>query len=104
MLFYCFMASGRSVFFYEAYHKDRAWVSAFQTTASLISAYVVPLFASIVTYHVFFFHRLYDFPGPLLARVSKLWHVYHTRHSLNHQLMQRLFLQYGPFGPVRKDR
>jgi hypothetical protein len=52
------------------------------------------LFFSITTYRVFF-HRLGKFPGPPLARVSKLWHVANTFDSHNYLLLENLRKEYG---------
>ena len=44
-----------------------------------------------------FFHRLRNFPGPVLASVSKFWHVAHCLDSKNHILLERLHEEYGDF-------
>lgn len=65
--------------------------------ASLISCcYVSSLFASMAVYRLFF-HRLCGFPGPLLARTTKLWHAWKGRHSKNHLLLDELHHKYGDF-------
>jgi hypothetical protein len=56
--------------------------------------YSLGLFGSIVVYRLFF-HRLRNFPGPRLARITKLWHVYHVRDSTNHELLKKLHEKYG---------
>ncbi|KAF6241864.1 hypothetical protein HO173_000576 [Letharia columbiana] len=42
-------------------------------------------------------HRLNGFPGPFLAKVTKLWHAAHLFDSKNHLLLGRLHQQYGNF-------
>ena len=60
--------------------------------------FLVSLFSSIGIYRVFF-HRLRRFPGPFLARVSKLWHVWKCvkSRSQNHIVLDELHKQYGDF-------
>lgn len=62
-------------------------------------AYLVCLFTSIVFYRVSQVHRLTaaGFPGPLAARVTKLWHVWECLSSKNHELLDRLHQDYGDF-------
>jgi len=60
----------------------------------LITGYVIGLFLSIAAYRLSPYHRLYRFPGPRLAAVSKFWHVWQCRDSRNHELMDRLHKEY----------
>lgn len=62
-------------------------------------AYLTGLFTSILFYRVSKWHRLtaVGFPGPLGARITKLWHVVACRHSRNHELLDRLHQEYGDF-------
>ncbi|PYI25535.1 cytochrome P450 [Aspergillus indologenus CBS 114.80] len=62
----------------------------------LITSYFATLTSSIITYWVSF-HRLRKFPGPRLAQVSKLWHVWKARHSRNYSVLQNLHSRYGDF-------
>ena len=65
--------------------------------ASLIFAcYLISLFTSMLVYRLLF-HRLCTFPGPVLARSSKLWHAWKVRYSKNHLLLDQLHRQYGDF-------
>lgn len=64
-------------------------------TSSLVAtSYLVALFSSIATYRLLF-HRLRAVNGPVLARVSKLWHVAHVLDSKNHVFLTRLQKKYG---------
>ena len=66
------------------------------TTGLTLFCYLIGLFTSIATYRARF-HRLRNFPGPRLAAMSKLWHVWQCRDSRNHLVLERLRQQYGPF-------
>ena len=60
----------------------------------IIAGYLFGLFASILLYRTSSFHRLHRFPGPKLAAMSKLWHVWQCRDSRNHELMDLLHEKY----------
>ncbi|PWY84975.1 cytochrome P450 [Aspergillus heteromorphus CBS 117.55] len=62
----------------------------------LIAGYLLSLFASITIYRLFF-HPLRHFPGPLGARISKLWHVWQARKCKNFLVLDALHAQYGDF-------
>ena len=65
------------------------------TKSSLIcTSHVVSLFFSIVIYRLFF-HHLHKLPGPVLASISKLWHVANTLDSHNYALLEDLSTKYG---------
>ncbi|KAL5042261.1 hypothetical protein BDW71DRAFT_200739 [Aspergillus fruticulosus] len=66
------------------------------TAIQLITGYVLGLLSSIGLYRAFF-HRLNSFPGPFLARTTKLWHLWKSRSSQNHFLLAELQKQYGDF-------
>ncbi|KAK9777657.1 putative Tryprostatin B 6-hydroxylase [Seiridium cardinale] len=68
----------------------------------LFSSYLLGLFGSITVYRLFF-HRLRRFPGPRLAALTKLWHVYQCRDSRNHMVLDALHKQYGTFVRTGKD-
>ena len=61
-----------------------------------IACYLLSLFTSIAIYRIYF-HRLRHFPGPRLAAVSKLWHVWQCRDSRNHLVLENLHQKYGSF-------
>lgn len=62
----------------------------------LYRRHFLPLFGSITIYRLYF-HRLNRFPGPRLAAVTKLWHVWQCRDSRNHQVLEKLHQEYGSF-------
>lgn len=79
-----------------------ASISRAMSEASLLSAlYLSSLFTSILVYRLWF-HGLHEFPGPVLARSTKLWHAWKGRQSQNHLLLDQLHCQYGDF--VRTGR
>lgn len=59
-------------------------------------AYTTGLWLSMSMYRLFF-HRLRAFPGPRLAALSKLWHVWKCRNSRGHLVLQDWFTKYGTF-------
>ena len=60
------------------------------------------LFTSILIYRIFF-HRLRSFPGPFLAKTTKLWHVSKVaQNSDNFRQLDALYHRYGDF--VRTGR
>ncbi|KAF2870137.1 cytochrome P450 [Massariosphaeria phaeospora] len=83
--------------FYYASQRSASYNSpALLNTAIMLLAYLTTLFSSMTIYHLFF-HRLVRFPGPRLAAISKFWHIHQARHSKNHEVMQAMYEQYGPY-------
>lgn len=62
--------------------------------ACIVGFYFSALFASMIVYRLFY-HPLSNFPGPKLAAVSKIWHIYQSRNSANHLLMEDMHRRYG---------
>ncbi|EAW15346.1 cytochrome P450 [Aspergillus clavatus NRRL 1] len=60
----------------------------------LIGGYLLSLYTSIAVYRLFY-HRLNSFSGPVLARTTKLWHVWKARHRQNHLVLLDLYQRYG---------
>ena len=96
VLFYVYITLAFGIFQYQLFDLRYELSEALTTTAVIILSYLAALFASMIVYRVHF-HRLRSFPGPRLAKVSKFWHVYQARHSMNHHLMERMHSQYGSF-------
>lgn len=76
-------------------HKDDASQAAY-SVLEVLAAYLLPLFTSIIAYRLFF-HRLRHFPGPIGARISKLWHTWQVREAKNHLVLDKLYHEYGTF-------
>jgi hypothetical protein len=71
-------------------------LGALQDGSLIALAYFAGLFGSIAVYRVFF-HPLRDYPGPLLARMTKLWHVVRCLDSKNYVVMEEMHEKYGEF-------
>ncbi|KAI8633819.1 cytochrome P450 [Xylariaceae sp. FL1651] len=82
----------------KSYYHNSPSGSVFGSLVMASWWYLATLIASIVVYRVFF-HRLSKarFAGPWYARVTKLWHVYASRRSQNHLVLEALHEQYGDF-------
>lgn len=84
------------VFFVEAYCERQDVQTTVLMATSVVSCYSIGLFSSLLIYRVFF-HLLHRFPGPRLAKVSKLWNVVKASKSTNFRLMEDLHDRYGDF-------
>lgn len=71
------------------------------TTMLSCTCYLLSLFSSMTCYRLFM-HRLRKFPGPRMAAVTKLWHVWACRDSKNFRVLDECNKRYGPF--VRTGR
>lgn len=66
-------------------------------TAQAVFFYYSSLWTSIIVYRVCF-HRLRAFPGPIMAKASKLWHVAKLIPAEdNYHQLDELHKQYGEF-------
>ena len=72
------------------------FMNAALATFAVCSSYVSSIFASMLVYR-FFFHRLKYFPGPFLARTSKLYHAWQVRKSDQYIFLEQLHQKYGDF-------
>ncbi|KAI1387314.1 cytochrome P450 monooxygenase-like protein [Hypoxylon trugodes] len=81
---------------YVLIHMEDSAGAVYRSLATLTTWYLLSLFSSILIYRVFF-HATRSFPGPKLAAVTKLWHVFHVRDSRNFLFMEKLHKKYGNF-------
>ena len=81
---------------FEVRFDNASYFQALASSSELCGVYALCLGGSMVIYRTIF-HPLRDFPGPLLARITKLWHVAHCLDSKNHLLMEKLYQKYGSF-------
>ncbi|KAJ6495411.1 high nitrogen upregulated cytochrome P450 monooxygenase 2 [Mycena sanguinolenta] len=60
-------------------------------------AYLGSLNLSIVVYHLSPFHPLAQYPGPIIAKVTKLWGLWKAFHGYRHLYHKELHDMYGPY-------
>lgn len=70
-------------------------VSGLRLTVVLSACYLGALFASIAVYRLFL-HPLAHFPGPVAARLTKLYGPWIARNGRMHWEHSRLIAEYGP--------
>jgi hypothetical protein len=66
------------------------------SSALILVVYTLALFLSITIYRLAF-HQLRGYPGPFLAKITKLWHAFQVRNADQYLLLERLHEQYGDF-------
>jgi hypothetical protein len=73
------------------------------TTAVLYMSYFSALWTSMTLYRVFF-HRLNNFPGPFMAKVTKIYHTALVVRTMdNYLLLDKWHQKYGPFVRTGKN-
>ena len=96
MYFKMLMGGIAIVFASEFLLVARTIMGSLTNTAYIASAYMVPLYTSMLVYRIFF-HPLRKFPGPFMYKVSKLWHVLKLIKRNNCHVLEDLHQQYGDF-------
>lgn len=86
----------------EPRHDGHLTYEALQHAFSATGSFFTALSISMVVYRLFF-HRLQKYPGPVLARMTKLWHFYHCGSTQNHLLMEKLRKHDGDYVRVGKN-
>lgn len=71
-------------------------VAAFGHAGLIVGSFISCLLLSIAAYRLFA-HRTRHFPGPRLAGLTKLWHMYQCRNGQNHLVLERMHREYGDF-------
>jgi hypothetical protein len=87
---------------YGVAESDSSLYQRSAATVELFLFYLAGLFGSIAVYRLCF-HRLRHFPGPRLAALTKLWHVYQCHDSRNHLVLDGLHKKYGNFVRTGED-
>lgn len=59
-------------------------------------SYALALFSSMIVYRLVF-HQLRQFPGPILAKISKLYHMWNIRSYDQYLFLDKLHRRYGDF-------
>lgn len=81
---------------FESRVLHRQLQDALVATLSVAGAYAGALYTSMLIYRAFF-HRLKNFPGPPLAKLSKFYHAYKVRNYQQCKWLHELHKQYGDF-------
>ncbi|KAI0118991.1 cytochrome P450 monooxygenase-like protein [Daldinia grandis] len=84
------------VIFYGLSAHYSSFMVATIASGTIVSCYFSSLFFSMTIYRLFF-HATSHFPGPKIAAVTKLWHVFHILDSKNYEFLQKLHVEYGQF-------
>jgi hypothetical protein len=71
------------------------WTLSMEQFALTTALYLCSLGFSITVYRLSPFHPLAKYPGPILARISRLWAVYGVIRGKQHMDSHELFLRYG---------
>ncbi|KAL4878233.1 cytochrome P450 [Aspergillus karnatakaensis] len=72
-----------------------AWTASLSTVSSLVSAYLLGLYGSLLVYRIFL-HPLCNFPGPFGARISTGWIATQVKKNNHHIVVRELHRKYGP--------
>ena len=89
-----YMVLATTIFFLQLKAYNYEMRDAAIANSLILTAYAGSLFSSMITYRLFF-HRLRKFPGPIMARISKLYHFWNIRHYDQYLFLEKLHQQYG---------
>jgi hypothetical protein len=71
------------------------WYGLYLTTIIWWS-FTGALWASMLIYRAYF-HRLHQYPGPFMAKLSKIWHAWDASHSDGYKRLNVLHQKYGEY-------
>ena len=71
-------------------------LEAAQFTAIIFWSYVGSLWTSMLIYRAFF-HRLHNFPGPFMMKLSKMVHVALNTNYDSYKQLDKLHAKYGEY-------
>lgn len=74
----------------------KSWLAAGGASITLLATLLLGLFSSLLFYRLFL-NPLNKFPGPVSARVTKLYHVYLNADLMGHHELRKLHQKYGPY-------
>lgn len=78
-------------------YTDLEFTTATILTSKAVASYSAALWTSILTYRIFL-HPLKSFPGPWMAKTSKLWHMWIlSEKSDNFRRLEGWHQKYGDF-------
>jgi len=85
------------VFLVNFRHLDIRISDAAISSACVVASFASSLFTSMTVYRIFF-HRTRKFPGPKLAGVTKLYHMWNVAlKSDQYQWLEKMHQEYGSF-------
>ncbi|TEA19177.1 Cytochrome P450 monooxygenase BOT4 [Colletotrichum sidae] len=61
-----------------------------------VTSTILWLWFTVTSIYNAYFHKLAEFPGPLLARCSLIWRIYHSQTGRYHYAIQAQHRRYGP--------
>lgn len=74
--------------------EDASWSSGISKISIISILFLFTLLLLLDLYRLFF-HPLASVPGPLLAKVTSFWHIYHTYQGNDSSLVQKLHRKHG---------
>ena len=67
-----------------------------------LSVFYLALLISIISYRLSPWHPLASYPGPAIAKISKLWGAVIMAKGKNHEYFKHLHGKYGPYVRIGK--
>lgn len=91
-----YMVLAAVVFLLQLKTSSHAMYDAAIASGLIVSAYAGCLLSSMIIYRLYF-HRIRQFQGPTMAKISKLYHFWNIRNDDQYLFLEHLHLQYGDF-------